>query len=52
MNNIYNVHYFLFRSRVLYHLKNISPEDFPPSDFSGHPRNFDGAFSPGWCTPK
>lgn len=44
--------YNQLRSRVLYHLSNISPEDFPEQDLAGHPRNFDGAFSPGWCTPK
>jgi hypothetical protein len=21
-------------------------------DYSSHPRNFEGNFSPGWCTPK
>jgi len=40
------------RSRVLFHLENIVPEDFPSQDFSGHPRYFDGVFSPGWCQPK
>merc|ERR1712029_166050 len=38
--------------RVLQHLRNVVPEDFPPQDFSGHPRNFDGYFSPGWCSPS
>ena len=40
------------RSRAIYHLKNIVPEDFPPQDFSGHQSKFDGYFSPGWCEPK
>merc|ERR1712106_905966 len=40
------------RSRAIYHLKNVVPEDFPPQDFSGHPSNFQGYFSPGWCQPK
>jgi len=40
------------RSRAIYHLKNVVPEDFPPQDYSGHPSNFQGYFSPGWCTPK
>ena len=38
--------------RVLKHLRNVVPEDFPPQDFSGHPRNFNGYFSPGWCSPN
>jgi len=40
------------RARAIYHLKHVVPEDFPPQDFSGHPRNFQGYFSPGWCEPK
>ena len=38
------------KRRTLIHLKNVVPEDFPAQDFSGHPRNFDNYFSPGWCT--
>ena len=40
------------KRKTLEHLKNIVPEDFPAQDYSGHPRNFDGYFSPGWCRPK
>ena len=40
------------RSRAIYHLRNVVPEDFPPQDYSGHPSNFQGYFSPGWCSPK
>ena len=40
------------KSRAIYHLKHVVPEDFPPQDYSGHPSNFQGYFSPGWCTPK
>ena len=39
------------KRNVLKHIRNIVPEDFPPQDFSGHPRNFNGNFSPGWCMP-
>jgi hypothetical protein len=40
------------RRRALLHLAKVVPEDFPAQDFSGHPRNFGGYFSPGWCRPK
>ena len=40
------------RLRAIQHLKNVVPADFPPQDFSGHPSNFQGYFSPGWCEPK
>jgi hypothetical protein len=40
------------RARVVEHMKNVVPEDFPEQDYSGHPRNFQGNFSPGWCTAK
>merc|ERR1719474_131489 len=40
------------RSRVVFHLGNIVPEDFPEPDPSGHPRYFNGTFSPGWCISK
>ena len=40
------------KRNVLKHIRNIVPEDFPPQDFSGHPRNFNGNFSPGWCSPR
>ena len=40
------------KKRALKHLHNVVPEDFPDQDFSGHPRMFGGAFSPGWCKPK
>ena len=39
------------RARALHHLVHVAPEDFPHQDFSGHPRNFGGIFSPGWCDP-
>ena len=40
------------RERAIRHLANVVEADFPPADFSGHPRNFGGNFSPGWCQPK
>ena len=40
------------RERAIHHLANVVEADFPPADFSGHPRNFGGNFSPGWCQPK
>ena len=40
------------RARAIRHLANVVEADFPPADFSGHPRNFGGNFSPGWCQPK
>ena len=40
------------RQRALFHLANVVPEDFPAQDQAGHPRNFGGVFSPGWCQPK
>ena len=40
------------RERAIHHLANVVEADFPPADFSGHPRNFGGNFSPGWCRPK
>jgi hypothetical protein len=40
------------RSRAIFHLKNVVPADFPPPDLSGHPGNFQGFFSPGWCQPR
>jgi len=40
------------RDRAIRHLANVVEADFPPADFSGHPRNFGGNFSPGWCRPK
>ena len=40
------------RERAIRHLGNVVEADFPPADFSGHPRNFGGNFSPGWCRPK
>ena len=40
------------KQRALFHLKNVVEADFPPQDFSGHPRNFGGLFSPGWCTAR
>ena len=40
------------RLRAIYHLKHLVPADFPTQDFSGHPSNFQGYFSPGWCQPK
>merc|ERR1719400_1463633 len=40
------------RDRAIRHLANVVEADFPPADFSGHPRNFGGNFSPGWCQPK
>ena len=40
------------RERAIRHLANVVEADFPPADFSGHPRNFGGNFSPGWCRPK
>ena len=40
------------RFRAIFHLNNVVPEDFPPQDFSGHPSNFQGYFSPGWSEPE
>ena len=40
------------RERAIRHLANVVEADFPPKDLSGHPRNFGGNFSPGWCQPK
>ena len=40
------------KRNVLKHLRSIVPEDFPPQDLSGHPRYFNGIFSPGWCSPR
>lgn len=40
------------RQRALFHLTNVVPEDFPAQEQAGHPRNFGGVFSPGWCQPK
>ena len=40
------------KRKTLEHLKNVVPADWPLQDFSGHPRNFDGYFSPGWCSPS
>ena len=40
------------RSRAIFHLNNVVPEDFFPQDYSGHPSNFQGYFSPGWCELK
>ena len=42
----------LLRSRAIFHLRNVVPADFPPPDLSGHPSNFQGYFSPGWCQPR
>merc|ERR1711972_1047798 len=39
------------RVRAIFHLKNVVPVDFPDPDVSGHPRNFGGFYSPGWCNP-
>ena len=40
------------KRNVLRHLEDIVPEDFPPQDMSGHPRRFEGNFSPGWCSAR
>ena len=40
------------KRNVLKHFRTIVPEDFPPQDLAGHPRNFNGIFSPGWCSPR
>ena len=40
------------RRRALMHLANVVEADFPEQDFSGHPRNYGGYFSPGWCQAK
>jgi len=40
------------RSRVKFHMSTMQPADFPQSNDAGHPRFFNGTFSPGWCQPK
>jgi len=40
------------RRRALMHLANVVEADFPEQDFNGHPRNYGGYFSPGWCQAK
>ena len=37
---------------VLRHLNNVVPADVPPQDMAGHPRRFQGNFSPGWCSAR